>query len=407
MAFAGALSSSARLGPFRLAGQRLTPRVTCVGAGANARSFSLLVLRSARSSNRWSERLALTTRNITQQASETPTVLSTPAEGNAVTTASNASAPPEAVPADASTDVLSGVADAVTTHLPAALQYGDLAAMGLVGWTPAGLVRWSLELINVTTSMPWFWTIVAGSLLWKALLFPITVKSLRNSSRLLPLQPHILKMQKEMEVARKSGDKLAMQRAALKIRKLYSDAGVSMGATALVPFVQIPVTLGMFFGVKKMCELPVPQLKDSGVSILPDLTTPDPYMALPVLLCAAVNMQISVGAAELNLTERPEMGHIMNGLRLLSIAGIWVMSAFPSGLMVSLLTTSAATTVQSWLLQQPRVRTALDIPTVPREAQGRLPSPMETVEYVISKYRAKLEEAKAQAAANARKAGKR
>lgn len=37
-----------------------------------------------------------------------------------------------------------------------------------------------------------------------------------------------------------------------------------------------------------------------------------------------------IGAAELNLTERPEMGHIMNGLRLLSGVGIFVMNSFPS-----------------------------------------------------------------------------
>ncbi|KAF8064291.1 60Kd inner membrane protein-domain-containing protein [Lyophyllum atratum] len=397
MAFAGALGPHIRLGSLRLAGHRLASRTNSVGAGLNARSFSLLMQHAGRSSTYRSRLLLLTTRNITQTASEVPAASSAPVEASSASAASIASVPPEVPSTDASADVLSGLSDAVTTHLPAALQYGDLAALGLVSWTPAGLIRWSLELINVTTSLPWFWTIVAGSLLWKVLLFPITVKGLRNSARLLPLQPHILKMQKEMEVARKSGDKLAMQRAALKMRKLYTDAGVSMGATALVPFVQIPVTLGLFFGIKKMCDLPLPQLKDSGVSFLPDMTAPDPYMALPILLCAAVNTQISVGAAELNLTERPEMGHIMNGLRLLSVAGIWVMSAFPSGLMVSLLTTSVATTAQSWLLQQPRVRAALDIPTVPRESQGKLPSPMETVEYVIMKYRAKIDEAKAQA----------
>lgn len=318
--------------------------------------------------------------------------------------------PPDVVHVDAATvdtsgasEVLTGLADSVTTHLPAALQYGDLAALGLISWTPAGLIRWSIELINVTTGLPWFWTIVGASLFWKAVLVPISIKSLRNSSRLLPLQPHIVKLQAEMEAVRKTGDKLAMQRTALKIRKLYSDAGVSMGATALVPFIQIPVTLGMFFGIKKLCDLPLPQLMNSGLDILPNLTVADPYMILPIALCAAVNVQISIGAAELNLTERPEMGHIMNGLRLLSVAGIWVMSAFPSGLMVSLLTTSVATTLQSYLLQQPRIRTALDIPIVPREARGQLPSPRESVEYVIAKWKSKVNEAKSQAAAGQRR----
>jgi YidC/Oxa1 family membrane protein insertase len=178
--------------------------------------------------------------------------------------------------------------------LPPALQYGDLAALGLVGWNPAGMVRWSLEVINVATGLPWFWTLVAGSIFWKAVLVPLSVQGLRNSARILPLQPQIVAAQEEMKRIRKSGDKITLQRHALKMRKMYQEAGVNMGATALIPFVQIPVTLGMFFGVKNMCNLPVIQLTQSGLDMLPDLTVPDPYMILPILLCAAVNMQIQV-----------------------------------------------------------------------------------------------------------------
>ncbi|KIL64645.1 hypothetical protein M378DRAFT_126486 [Amanita muscaria Koide BX008] len=291
----------------------------------------------------------------------------------------------------------SGLVESAISHLPPALQYGDFAAMGLTGWSPAGIIRWSFELINVSTGLPWFWTIVAGSLFWKLVLFPLSVAGLRNSAKLLPLQPQILKAQEEMKKIRESTDKLALQKHALKMRKMYQDAGVSMGLTALIPFVQIPVTLGMFFAVKKMCSLPVPQLLYSGLDVLPDLTIAGPYMILPIALCAAVNMQISVGAAELNLKERPEMGHIMNGLRVLSIFGVWVMNSFPSGLMVSLLVTSMATMLQSVVLQIPSIRRALDIPIVPKEHRGKLPSPAETVRYVIKSWKAKVVEAQTEA----------
>lgn len=190
--------------------------------------------------------------------------------------------------------ILPDFVDTAISTLPPALQYGDLAALGLVSWTPAGLIRWSLELINVATGLPWFWTIVAGSIFWKVILVPLSVQGLKNSARLLPLQPKIKVFQEELEVIRASGDKIALQRHALKMRQAYSEAGVSLGTSALIPFVQIPVTLGMFFGVKAMCALPVVQLAYSGLSILPDLTVPDPYMVLPILLCAAVNAQISV-----------------------------------------------------------------------------------------------------------------
>ncbi|KAK2460387.1 hypothetical protein APHAL10511_007552 [Amanita phalloides] len=291
----------------------------------------------------------------------------------------------------------SGIIESAINHLPPALQYGDFAAMGLAGWSPAGIIRWSLEIINVSTGLPWFWTIVAGSLFWRMVLMPLTVAGLRNSARLLPLQSHILKSQEELKKIRETGDRLALQKHALKMKKMYQDAGVNMGITALSPFVQIPVTLGMFFAVKRICELPVAQLTNSGLDMLPNLTVPDPYMILPIALCAAVNLQISVGVAELNLTERPETGHIMNGLRVLSILGVWVMNSFPAGLMVSLLVTSVATTIQSIMLQIPAIRRALNIPVVSPEHRGRMPSLIDTGRYLMAAWKRKVAEAQAQA----------
>ncbi|KAG6889691.1 hypothetical protein C0995_015439 [Termitomyces sp. Mi166 len=343
----------------------------------------------------WGNEVLLLT--YTGDAAKTQAVSSaTTADSTAEAAATAAGMPPEPVITNPASDLLSSTTDALTTHLPAAMQFGDLAALGLVSWTPAGLVRWTFEIINVVTGLPWFWTIVAGGLFWRAVLFPISVRSLQNSSRLLPIQSKIKKLQEEMLVVRNSGDQLALQRIALKIKKTYKDAGVSMFSTALVPFIQVPITLGMFFGVKKMCELPVEQLTHSGFSLLPDLTAADPYMALPILLCAVVNAQIQIGAAEMDLISRPEMGHLMNLLRVLSVVGIFVMKSFPSGLMVSLITTSAATTLQSWALQKPQVRASLNIPQVPVEARGKLPTPVESVNFVIAKWRAKVEEAKQQ-----------
>ncbi|KAG6879781.1 hypothetical protein C0992_011826 [Termitomyces sp. T32_za158] len=386
MVLAGALSASVRSGSLRLMGRRFAPRIACVG---ETRSFSLLIQRPARSRTHRIPLLALTSRNISGDAAKTQAVSSTTPADSVAT-----EIPSESVVTDSTVDLLSDATDAIATHLPAALQFGDLAALGLISWTPAGLMRWTFEVINVASGLPWFWTIVAGSLFWRAVLFPISVRSLQNSSRLLPIQPKIKKLQEEMLVVRQSGDKIAMQRTAIKIRKTYKDAGVSMLSTALVPFVQIPITLGMFFGVKKMCELPLEQLTHSGFSLLPDLTVADPYMVLPILLCAVVNAQIQVGAAEMDLISRPEMGHVMNGLRLLSVVGVFVMASFPSGLMVSLITTSVATTLQSWALQKPEIRASLNIPQVPVEARGKLPTPMDTANYVIAKWRAKLAEAK-------------
>ncbi|KDQ23899.1 hypothetical protein PLEOSDRAFT_1098009 [Pleurotus ostreatus PC15] len=323
----------------------------------------------------------------------------TPATETASTSASvavdSATTSPETTETAISSVVDSLPLDAPTTlSSPLPLEFGDLAALGLISYTPAGFIRWSFELINVTTALPWFHTIIVGSLLWRALLTPFVIQNLQNTARLQPIQPKLLELRDEMKRASESGDRLAMQRCALKQKKIYGDAGVSMGKMMLTPFIQLPVTLGLFFGVRKMCSLPVEQLKESGFSWLPDLTVPDPLGLLPWVLMVVVNIQISAGAKEMNLKERPEMGHFMNALRVLTLGGVWVMGDFPSGLMVSLLVTSTATTAQTLILQSPTVRRYFNIPIVPLEHKGKLPSFRQSIQYVVDTYHSKIEEAK-------------
>jgi len=105
--------------------------------------------------------------------------------------------------------------------------------------------------------------------------------SIRNSSRLLPYTEQLQAVTTEFKQIN-TGDRLAMQRISLKRQKLYEQAGAKVLPSIIMPFVQIPVTLGLFLAVRKMTLLPVEQLKQSGVSFLPDLTVADPYYILPI-----------------------------------------------------------------------------------------------------------------------------
>jgi YidC/Oxa1 family membrane protein insertase len=230
-------------------------------------------------------------------------------------------------------EAVSSAADAVTSNLDAIhtpLQYGDFAALGLSGWSPAGVVQWSMEIINTTTHLPWFWTIVAGTAFWRLVVGPTSIIGLRNTSRIQPYQNEVQRVQAEMNDAVKKSDMIGRQKAALKLKAIYDKAGVNVATGFLPPLFQIPATLGIFFGVKWMCNLPVEQMKWSGLAMLPDLTVPDPTWVLPILVTALVNVQISVGKNEMDLKTRPGMGHLMNGLRLLSVVSIAIMASFPA-----------------------------------------------------------------------------
>ncbi|KAF5329460.1 hypothetical protein D9619_009106 [Psilocybe cf. subviscida] len=291
-------------------------------------------------------------------------------------------------------EAATSVVDTVTNAVIPALQYGDFAALGLASWvTPAGWIRWSMELINVSTGMSWFWTIVIGTALWRAACVPFAVIGLRESAKAQPHQENVKHINDNLMAAVRSGDKVAAQKMQIVQKQYNAEHGLNplRGAVAAL---QLPIQLGLFFGVQKMSEQVV-QLHQSGVSWLPDLTAADPTYVLPVVFAAVVQIQIMLAAPDINTVTNPGMGHMMNGFRILSALGAWFMSGWPSGLFVSLLTTSTLTTIQSAVLRAPTVRRALNIPITPPESRGKLPSMKETYEFVVNKYRQRIDDAKA------------
>lgn len=197
------------------------------------------------------------------------------------------------------TPLTSELASAVTTHSPAVFHYGDLGTMGLTSWWPSGIFNWSLEIIHCTTSLPWFWTIIAGCTFWKIVTIPTAIAGMKSSARLLPLQDKINQVKERMDKAKTSGNRLEMQRAAVQMKTIHQKAGVKI-SHSLLPLIQMPVLLGSFFGLKALCNSGLEGLKHSGFSLLPDLTATTEWYYLPLIIAALANIQLSVSSCILH-----------------------------------------------------------------------------------------------------------
>ena len=171
------------------------------------------------------------------------------------------------------------------------LQYGDLADLGLTSfWTPAGWVRYSFEVLHVTTGMPWFYVIVAGSMLWRLVATKLTIVSTRNASLLRPYASEM----RALDERAKNADQAGKMEAMLQKKKIFDKTGVNMLASVGASVGQAVVQLGVFFGVKKLVTLPVPQLQDSGFWLMPDLTVAGPYFIMPLMVASLANLQLMV-----------------------------------------------------------------------------------------------------------------
>lgn len=183
----------------------------------------------------------------------------------------------------------SALSEVVTSAIPP-LQYGDFAALGITSWWPSGIMTWSFELLQVSTGMPWFYTIIAGTLFWRAILIPSALTSMRNSARLRPYTEQIKTLDEQAQAVK---DRAAQMEIMLKKQKLMEKAGVSIQSMFLPPLIQMVGNFGLFFAIKGMVQLPVMQLAQSGVWFLPDLTLTGDYV-MPTLVLLAMNAQFSV-----------------------------------------------------------------------------------------------------------------
>ncbi|CAL1698243.1 unnamed protein product [Somion occarium] len=295
--------------------------------------------------------------------------------------------------------IASDVISSVPAVLPSPMNYGDLAALGLISWSPAGVTRWGMEALHVSTGLPWGWTIVAATVLTRVVLFPFSVMQLRNTARMAPHQAEINALREELNQAR--GNKLAIQRAMLKQQMLNKKMGVNMLSVALTPFIQLPVTLGMFFGVKKLCDIGLEQLKTSGWEWLPNLTLADPTFILPIATTVVMNMQLSLGLRDMQAS--PAMPHMINLFRAISVLSIGFMINLPSGVLVYLLTSIISMSAQTAILRLAAVRRLLGIPVLTPGQGVKSASIKESIDFAKNWWRTQKREAEAKARAERRR----
>ncbi|TFK48262.1 hypothetical protein OE88DRAFT_1664742 [Heliocybe sulcata] len=318
----------------------------------------------------------------------------------------DSSAPTPAVPSTADVvppaDALANAADQSASLVPATIppiQYGDLENLGLTSWSPIGLSAWALEIINTTTGLPWLHTIVIGTMLSRALIFPMSIISMREAAKMAPIQPLISENRKEMAAAQASRNQYQMQKALLTQKKIFEEAGVKPARMMFFNLIPLPISLGMFFAVRRLCDLPLEQMKMGGLpwfdGIWLDLTVTDPTYILPVITVGIINAQLRLAGRDMQTQGRPEMAHLINGFHVFSLLCSPLMFQMSIGMLFNLLSSVAFYSCQILLLRNTAIRQWLKIPPLPPAV--KLPNFWESFQALKLWYQKSVADARAQA----------
>lgn len=245
----------------------------------------------------------------------------------------------------------------------------------------------AINLVHDNVGLSYGASIIGVTCMIRVLMFPVFVKTQQNSSRMAHMQPEMQALRTKLDALGKNVDKETQARYGLQMKALFEKYQCNPFQAMILPFMQMPVFMGMFFGLRKMPEFFPDELASGGILWFPDLTAADPYYILPVGSALTFLISIEVGKQQMTASN-PQQGQIMiNVMRVLALGMVPVISDFSAGLNSYWLTNNFITMMQAMAFKNKTIRRALNIWDPPKPVPG-IEQPkgiMETLQGVVQK----------------------
>ncbi|CAK9783967.1 hypothetical protein CC85DRAFT_264851 [Cutaneotrichosporon oleaginosum] len=247
----------------------------------------------------------------------------------------------------------------------AAMKVSDLKLMGLEhGFlNTAGWLRDALVGMHSITGLPWWASIIALTLTMRMTLFPLLVRTTKHNVRMQAVSPQFQGIMKRMKDSQAAGDQMGMALAQQNLRALMKEHDVSPFRGMILPLVSMPLFISLFFGLRKLAALPLPQLHEGGFGWVTDLTLPDPLFILPVTSLAFQILVFGMGADSPAAQSQRTMAHFRNAFLVMSPIMLIFVSKMPAAVLFYWTTSNMFTALQAWTIRQPAVKRILGIPT--------------------------------------------
>ena len=290
--------------------------------------------------------------------------------------ASSAASPSASIPSVDDAAALSDLLDGSALLDMPSDQLGYLHALGLdYGWGPTSMCQWAVEHVHVYTGLPWWASVLAATVLFRAAIFMPSLTAAEHSAKiqLLRSDPAYAKAMEDMQTAAFRGggggnSQMKAMEARLKLKQMQKDANVST-YKMFVPMVNVPFGYGMFRLLRGMSTLPVPALEDSGLLWFPDLTVPDPYFLLPL---GSAGIMYVIFRANMRYMA-PQMQSMMKMMQMVITPISVVLTARMSALLTFFFFTSSfLQMLQTGLWHQPWLRRWKGLPPMDQMVGGGL-----------------------------------
>lgn len=176
----------------------------------------------------------------------------------------------------------------------------------------------------------WGWAIILLTLVVKIILYPLTSTSYKSMARMKLLAPKI-----EILKSQHPNDKIALQKAMMD---LYRREKINPIGGCLPMILQIPIFLGLYWALLSSVEL-----RQAGFLWINDLSRPDPYYILPIVLALSMFAQGFLNPPVADPIQAKMM-------RYMPLAFSIMFFFFPAGLVIYWLVNNLITMAQQWYI---------------------------------------------------------
>ena len=191
---------------------------------------------------------------------------------------------------------------------------------------------WLLEKIHALLGN-WGWSIVALTVLIKLVFFPLSATSYRSMAKMKDLQPRMTAIRE-----RHKGDPQKMNQ---EMMTLYRTEKVNPLGGCLPIVIQIPVFMALYWALLSSVEM----RGAPWIGWVHDLSTPDPFYILPVLMAVSMFVQ-----TKLNPTPPdPVQAKVM---MFMPIAFSVMFFFFPAGLVLYWVVNNCLSIAQQWSMNR-------------------------------------------------------
>ena len=211
------------------------------------------------------------------------------------------------------------------------------AASTAVSWDPTWYNLSDQAIVAVKTfhdltGVEYGWSIVGVTVLLRLALFPLMVSSQQTTSRMAHLQPELTLMKARYEALGTPSRQDQIQ-FSNQMKSLFAKYKVKPLRGFAAPLVQLPLFMGMFFGLRKMPDIYHDELATGGMFWFPDLTLTDPLYILPLASAGSFLLLIELGKDQM-MAQNPAQGKLfVNVFRIMSVAMIPVCINFESAML--------------------------------------------------------------------------